>query len=75
MMDIDGFQKSKVTGYGNSDSDDDHPSAEGAENDAESGDETLVTDSKLKKDMETHKHIFREKHAKYLQYLKGDFEF
>ena len=32
-------------------------------------------DSKLVKDMETHKKILREKHSKYLQYLKGDFEF
>jgi hypothetical protein len=32
-------------------------------------------DSKLKKDMEQHKTIFREKHSKYLQFLKGDFEF
>lgn len=34
-----------------------------------------VNNQKLKKDMETHKQIFREKHSKYLQYLKGDFEF
>ena len=25
--------------------------------------------------MDTHKKILREKHSKYLQYLKGDFEF
>jgi len=27
------------------------------------------------KDIEQHKRIFKQKHAKYLQYLKGDFEF
>lgn len=34
-----------------------------------------VPDSKLIKEIDTHKRIHREKHSKYLQYLKGDFEF
>lgn len=62
MMDIDGLQKSKVTSYGNSDSE---VEASG-ELDEESHGEEQPVDQKLKKDMETHKHIFREKHSKYL---------
>ena len=73
-MDIDGFQKPKVTGYGNSDSEMDHQSAEDAQ-ERDSADEQQPVDLKTKKDMEVHKNIFKEKHSKYLQYLKGDFEF
>lgn len=72
-MDIDGFQKSKVTSYGNSDSEMDPSHEEGDQVEPES--EEQVPDQKLRKDMETHKQILREKHSKYLQYLKGDFQF
>lgn len=54
-MDIDGFQKSKVTSYGNSDSEMDPSHEEGDQVEPES--EEQVPDQKLRKDMETHKQI------------------
>lgn len=41
----------------------------------DSDDQTQITDPKLLKDMKAHSQIFKEKHSKYLQYLKGDFQF
>jgi len=71
-MDVDGLQKSKVVSYGQSDSD----INEGSENPQEDSDVAdEITDPKLIKDMKANSDIFKMKHSKYLQYLKGDFKF
>jgi DNA-directed RNA polymerase I subunit RPA1 len=62
VMDIDGLQKAKVTSYGNSDSE--HEPSE----DVEMASAAPDTQEQVS-------NINREKHSKYLQYLRGDFEF
>jgi DNA-directed RNA polymerase I subunit RPA1 len=71
-MDEDGHQKQKITGYGGVSDSEMDGSAEQVEKDDDSEVEEAQS---LSKDILKHSGIFKEKHAKYLQYLKGDFIF
>jgi hypothetical protein len=66
-MDCDGFQKAKVTSYGDSDSEIEAITSNNADADqVQQESDEQGPDQKLKKDMDTHKKILREKHSKYL---------
>ena len=71
-MDEDGLQKEKITGYGGVSDSEMDGSAEQAEQDQDS---EVDEAQPLSKEVLKHSGIFKEKHAKYLQYLKGDFIF
>jgi len=63
-MDVDGHQKSKVTSYGQSDSEMEGENSDKPEPESDA-DESKI-DPKLLKDIKANKDIFKMKHSKYL---------
>jgi len=79
MADIDGVQKNKVTKYDDADSQSEHGSsadfAMSEQGDQAPEEVTVQTSRQMKEDMQSYKKIAREKHNKYVKFLKNDFVF